>query len=278
MKTLLKRVYYSIIWIHPIWLNVVNKKRKALLERYPAMQVNKGILHDLSEYGIAISDTEELFGKGALEALQKEAHILRDAAIPSTKKTFLLELLPRNPVLGSGSLFSKLTLGRNIVDTISAYIGVLPHFYLYTLNVTMPIKGEAISSQRWHRDPEDKKFCKMFIYLTDVDETAGPFMYVMKSNYGNKYRGMFPQRPPFGTYPPDGAVENEIYATDLKVCTGKAGTVIFCDTSGLHKGGYATEKERIMFTAGYITNASSWVQQFTTKGQFTDFEQAVLER
>ena len=39
---------------------------------------------------------------------------------------------------------------------------------------------------------------------------------------------------------------------------GKAGTMIFCDTAGIHRGGYATKNERIMFTAGYRTPASPW--------------------
>ena len=44
----------------------------------------------------------------------------------------------------------------------------------------------------------------------------------------------------------------------IKTFTGKAGTMIFCDTSGLHQGGYATGKERIMSTFGYYSHASLW--------------------
>ena len=35
---------------------------------------------------------------------------------------------------------------------------------------------------------------------------------------------------------------------DIRVCTGRAGTVVFCDTTTLHRGGYATKSERTMFT------------------------------
>ena len=31
--------------------------------------------------------------------------------------------------------------------------------------------------------------------------------------------------------------------------------MIFCDTSGLHRGGYATAKTRLMFTAVYVSTA-----------------------
>ena len=98
--------------------------------------------------------------------------------------------------------------------------------------------------------------CKFFIYLNDVDETSGPFTYVKGSNLGGRWRNVYPQRPPMGSYPLAGAVDAVVSATDVRPCTGKAGTVIFADTSGLHKGGYATAKERIMFMAGFITSAS----------------------
>ena len=72
----------------------------------------------------------------------------------------------------------------------------------------MPEGSEAVSSQRWHRDPEDRKLCKVFIYLNDVDENAGHFTYVKGSHYLGKWGKLFPQKPPKGFYPPSGAVEN----------------------------------------------------------------------
>jgi len=110
-------------------------------------------------------------------------------------------------------------------------------------------------SQGWHRDPGDKKICKIFLYVNDVDETAGPFMYVRGSQYGGVYRRFFPQRLPRGYYPPEGAVEKIIPSTEIQTLTGKAGTIIFADTTGIHRGGYATKKERIMFTAAYSSGA-----------------------
>jgi len=38
--------------------------------------------------------------------------------------------------------------------------------------------------------------------------------------------------------------------------------MIFCDTIGLHKGGYATQKERVLFTGGYCSSASAWRTAF----------------
>jgi hypothetical protein len=98
--------------------------------------------------------------------------------------------------------------------------------------------------------------CKMFVYLSDVTEGAGPFVYVRGSQRGGKWRSLFPQRPGKGYYPPDGTVDALIPRGEREACLGRAGTVIFADTSGLHKGGFARDTERLMFTAGYCSSAA----------------------
>jgi hypothetical protein len=37
--------------------------------------------------------------------------------------------------------------------------------------------------------------------------------------------------------------------------------LIFCDTTGFHKGGHATSRPRFLFNAVYTTNASAVVRQ-----------------
>lgn len=41
-----------------------------------------------------------------------------------------------------------------------------------------------------------------------------------------------------------------------QTCVGNAGTLIFCDTTGLHRGGDPVEGGRLLFAALYTTNAS----------------------
>lgn len=267
-NVLTERPYYAILWSYPVWYHIANRKRKRLYASFPPVlgEVEKGVVRDLKENGIAVTHLDNLFpGENRLAMLRSVAEELKKNSSPSVKKPFLNELLPRNPMLALHDPLVQLSLHDKILNTVNAYLGVYAHFYLYTLNITLPVERNTkeVFSQQWHRDPEDKKFCKMFIYLNDVDETSGPFTYVKKSNYGNQWRYLFPQKPPHGTYPPQGEVEKVVSPSDIVSYTGRAGTVVFCDTSGLHKGGYATEKERIMFTAGYLTNASQWKKQYT---------------
>lgn len=154
------------------------------------------------------------------------------------------------------SPFGRFSLGPAVLDIVNAYLGTcskLIHFDLAATHV-MPLGAKPMKSQRWHRDPGLKRIVKTFLYLSDVDEASGPFTYVLASHAGGRWGGLFPQ-PQFGRhglYPAEGAVDQTVPAYDIKACTGRAGTVIFCDTTGLHKGGYSVSKSRVMYTSVYV--------------------------
>ncbi len=254
--------YYAIRNTWPIWFYVLNKEPREKFARdgAPALDAARGrVLDDLRKDGVAITSLDELFpGTGYLETLQAYAAPLRANAFSHAKKDFLLQLLETHPHLDPKNPFVRLALEERVIDILNSYQQMWTKLSLIHLNVTLPVPPGTPPkySQNWHRDPADKKITKMFLYLNDVDAASGPFTYVRGSQYGGTWRRIFPQRLPHGCYPPPGAVERRVPASDIRVCTGKAGTVIFADTSGLHKGGYATGHERTMFTAGYDTKAS----------------------
>lgn len=247
------------------------------LERYTSVPasldaVQARIVDDLRRDGIARSHLNELFSHEKLLELQTEAERLELVATPNTKKTFLTQLIPLYPEIDLEDPFVRFGLSNTILDCVSAYLGLWPKLYYYTLGITNPVELGAVprQSQRWHRDPEDRKMCKVFIYLTDVDATSGPFHYVKGSIRGGRWGSLYPQQPPAGSYPPLEEVERRVSSEDILSCTAPAGTVIFADTSGLHKGGYATGKRRIMSTTGFVTQAAT-KGVFYTRGE--DFEQ-----
>ena len=231
----------------------------------------------LEKNGIAKTDLDSLFpGQNVLkkfrEAMDEKKREnsasvkLPASAMPMGGKGFDKEFMEyiwggggTNPVLDVQSPFIGTALDSRVIEIVGAYMEIAPVFHGFSLQSTIVVpEGSAPHlSQRWHRDPDDAVITKIFIYLTDVlEKGAGPFMYVKGSQHGGKWRGLFPQRPPAGFYPPDGVLEKHISAEDIEVCLGKAGTVVFCDTSGLHKGGYSTTLPRIMFTAGFVSRAS----------------------
>jgi hypothetical protein len=57
-------------------------------------------------------------------------------------------------------------------------------------------------------------------------------------------------------YPSDGWFEDRLKPDGVRTFTGAAGTLLFCNTSGFHRGGFATEKARVLATCTYCSPAS----------------------
>ena len=275
MKRLTKKIllpvfefYFRVRMWKPVWFGVVNRKERNLWKTQKIVLNNteQRIRADLLTKGIAIAHWRELFGDTSFQELKTYAESLRKEKAgqrngetsAKLSKPFLENLFLPSPMINFENPFHRFALAPSVISVVNAYLGVCAKLYYVTLNITIPVgeNGAAVASQRWHRDPEDRRMCKVFLYLNDVDENAGPFIYVTKSCYGLKYGSLFPQKPPIGIYPDAAELEKNIAKEDIKVCTGRAGTIIFCDTSGLHKGGFAKTGERIMFTAGYRTNGA----------------------
>lgn len=111
-----------------------------------------------------------------------------------------------------------------------AYDG--PSFY-YSIG-----DGSDRGPRRWHRDKEDWKMLKVAVYFTDVDENGGPFQCVLPEvndfllRQKNHHYRVFPHQEAPQLLPPS-AVGSAWYHS----CTGKAGTVVFCDTAHyFHRG------------------------------------------
>ena len=247
----------------PAWFYVVNAKNRRLLATHmPELDsTQKRIVNDLLRDGIAVSHVDELFpGKNLLGAFRGEVERLQQGAESKTRKEFLRQLWDEPTVARFEDPFIRFALEEKVADIINSYMGMWTYLYYLTLNITVPVQSgsQAMQSQRWHRDPEDKKLCKVFVYMNDVDRGAGPFIYAKGSQQGGVYGNLFPQKPPRGIYPPAEEIERLISSEAMLTATGTAGTVVFADTAGIHKGGYATQSERIMFTGGYCSAAPAW--------------------
>lgn len=299
----LKRIASVLFWRYhrlrsswPVWYYLSNRAPR---REWRALGVALGerereITRTLAKDGIALTHIDEL-APGWLAELraETEARLLRlagqandgrpggtrsllrpglfSAETKKYQKDFLVDLWGEGetPLLDPANPFMRLVLDERVLGIIGAYLGMVPRFYHFSLLSTIirPAGTPEQYSQRWHRDSEDRKMVKVFLYLTDVDALgAGPFSYVRGSHGGGRWRGLWPQRPPVGSYPPPGAVERAVPAGDIVTGLGLSGTLIFCDTTGLHRGGYSTTKERIMFTASYYTKASIHPRLFRIPG------------
>ena len=266
-----------------VWYYVLNKKGRNLHRTCndALNAVEKRVADDLSRDGIALVHIDELFPE---TSVFRDLKAYTDKILPSARvmeeKDFNLELWPENGTLDFQNPFVRFALDDRILKIAGAYLGVWGKMFYYSLWLTrvIPKDSPRFRSQNWHRDPDDKRMCKMFLYLKDIDNNSGPFQYIKGSQCGGRWSHVAPQRPPKGSYPPQGEVERSVAPEDITVCTGQAGTIIFADTAGLHRGGYATESERLMSTAEYSSNATFRPPRFTLPKNFNALQATLSPR
>ena len=109
----------------------------------------------------------------------------------------------------------------------------------------------AAASQNWHRDQEDKKILKIFIYYNKVDKDNGAVWYVRGSAYGGKNSHIWPNMHG-GSANLDVSATNKIPPEDIVSFEGPPGTVCFFDSNGFHRGGRVTTGSRIATHACYL--------------------------
>jgi hypothetical protein len=153
-----------------------------------------------------------------------------------------------------------LNLGLNplILDVVNSYLGLWSKLIYFDMWHTLPLNTDTrFLSQRWHRDPEDRRKMRTFLYFSEVDQGAGAMEYLAGSHFGGPYENVFRWDDPLGIpYPPDGEVDRKIPTSQRVILKGPPGTLIFCDTAGFHRGGTARTRPRILATAAYVTPAS----------------------
>ena len=237
------------------------------------------VLEELNRHGIAVTTSDALLGGNgvyqelcaAITQLEREqspriesARARAGDANAIGEKTFLHFLLGDKPPVDSGSVFARFALQEQILGISNAYLGLHSQLRYYNVWHTLANTGPARESQLWHRDRDDFLTCKVFLYLNDVDEGAGPFTYAR----GTHPKGANHAEPPFtleGTVKrSDDAQMATVAPRDTWVkATGRRGTIIFADTRGYHKGGEARTSDRIMYTCMYLSPASEVREMMT---------------
>jgi len=215
--------------------------------------------------------SESLFGelKATVDELENDlsdqiARARAAANDPEGWKTFLLELLGKRPVLDPNSIHVRFALENPILQIANAYFGMRTVLRYYNVWHNFPTRLPARDSQLWHRDPGDLYMLKVFVHLSDVDEGAGPFIYAG----GTHPKGRVRRRP--GSIDPHDRVKRSDDSQMAKVVEpekwiqgiGPKGTIIFADTRGYHKGGWAREHDRVMYVCMFNSKATKYPESF----------------
>ena len=149
-----------------------------------------------------------------------------------------------------------LRIAENYFRLPVAYDG--PSFYYSVAD------GTERGPRLWHRDKEDWRMLKVAVYFSDVDANSGPFqcMYPQANDYllqdpSKRYRVLphseiTPYLPaPFNRNNLDkNSNSNGWYHS----CTGRAGTIVFCDTAHyFHRGCPPIDQDRSAVFYSYFS-------------------------
>jgi len=173
-------------------------------------------------------------------------------------KEFVLRRYPYGSALDLDDPWLGLAASRRMLDIANAYHGFWSKLEYVDLwyTPTVPADTPRRVSQNWHFDYNDRHLLKAFIYLVDVDETTGPFEFIPGTEPGGALESVWPWRPAGQSYPPPETFDEQAQRLPVRTFTGPKQSLLFCNTAGLHRGGFATGKPRVLATFTYDSPAA----------------------
>jgi tetratricopeptide (TPR) repeat protein len=253
-------------------------------------EVQERILRDLKEAGIAMTSYHELFGgKGALwedaeqEFLRfgtdKEVMALVDrissatdfAQDPELAKLFKPSIVNYRNFFGDLSVNSpiaKLYYSERILGIANGYNEIASKIRNMHMWINPPLHPDNVNgrkgSQLWHRDQEDSRILKCFIYFSDIDEGSGATDFVKHTSVD--CIGLKDQVIPYPAtsgYPQEAMFNSRIPRDDFVRAIGPKGTIVFLDTNGFHRGGFVRDRARHIAMCTFLRPISPYVETNT---------------
>ena len=167
-------------------------------------------------------------------------------------KSFWVSLLDEDLVDGAFATdhpFVRYALQPAALRIIGDFMHELPQLSDVLLTLSRPTENQPLSySQLWHLDHDDKRVCKLFIYLTDVRDTAdGPLTFIPA-----------PESKPFRntlkSHMSDDKVFSRVDRSAVKEMVAPRLSSFIVNTARcLHMGSrILSDRTRLLYTATYI--------------------------
>lgn len=194
-------------------------------------------------------------------------------------KSFWVSLLDEDLVDGAFATdhpFVRYALQPGMLRIIGDYMHDLPQLSDVLLTLSRPTENKALSySQLWHLDHDDKRVCKLFIYLTDVRDTAdGPLTFIPAPSSK-------PFRNTIKSHMSDDKVFAKVDRSAVKELVAPRLTSFIVNTARcLHMGSrILSDRTRLLYTATYIQPPRMYPEpapRFRASGPLSDIERAVM--
>lgn len=131
----------------------------------------------------------------------------------------------------------------DVLAMMGASLGCKPTISSINLWWSLAGRAEALDAELFHRDVDDLSFYKLFIYVSDVDDRAGPHVFVKASQAEEKLLKIRRYQ--------DSEVEDAFGKDRIMYIEGEAGTAFLENTFGFHKGTLCKDKNRLLFQVQY---------------------------
>lgn len=258
-------------------------KRTAILDDLPSVPAWSEASRKLAADGYV--DVTSLVDRNLAEAVAavsddkvKRLNELKDKQ-QLGHKSFWVSLLDEDLVNGAFATdhpFVRYALQPGVLRILGGFMHDLPQLSDVLLTLSQPSGDKPLSySQLWHLDHDDKRVCKLFIYLTDVRDTKdGPLTFIpapSSKSFRNTLKSHMSDEKVFSKV--DRSAVKEIVAPRLS-------SFIVNTARCLHMGSrILSDRTRLLYTATYIQPPRMYPEppaRFRVTGPLTEVERAVM--
>lgn len=258
-------------------------KRRAVLDQLPTSPEWSAASRQLDQNGYVdvTSLVDRALAQAVLDVGQSKVARLDELSARQQlgHKSFWVSLLDEDLVNGAFATdhpFVRYALQPGMLRIIGDYMHDLPQLSDVLLTLSRPTENKALSySQLWHLDHDDKRVCKLFIYLTDVRDTAdGPLTFIPAP-------ASKPFRNTIKSHMSDDKVFAKVDRSAVKELVAPRLTSFIVNTARcLHMGSrILSDRTRLLYTATYIQPPRMYPEpapRFRAVGPVSDIERAVM--
>jgi hypothetical protein len=258
-------------------------KRIEMLNSLPTAPEWSAATRQLSEQGYV--DVSSIVNRGLAEAVLKVSQdkVSRLDELVSKQqlghKSFWVSLLDEDLVDGAFATdhpFVRYALQPSVLRIMGDFMHDLPQLSDVLLTLSRPTENKPLTySQLWHLDHDDKRVCKLFIYLTDVRNTAdGPLTFIPAPSSK-------PFRNTIKSHMADDTVFAKVDRSAVKeIIAPKLSSFIVNTARCLHMGSrIQSDRTRLLYTATYIQPPRIYPEppaRFRAAGALSELERAVM--
>jgi hypothetical protein len=248
-----------------------NRRARALYtgNRPSLDDTQRRIVQELHDQGYSLTAFTDLFPEDVWHAVEAEGAEFIQATQAALEgdggelrrragKDYLVRKYDVGGVVALDNPWLTAAMNRRLLDVANEYLQLWSKIEYLDMWYSLPVgeNAERKASQIWHRDFDDSHLLKGFLYLSDVDASSGPFEYVPGSHPEGQYAGVHPWAPMGVGRISEPELAKFVKADEVKTFTAPRGSLILCNTSGLHRGGFAEANPRVLAAVTYCSPAS----------------------